>query len=45
MVLSQAELMRLPLLHEVDVTGIDASAGDEGSDKGLIVDCDFECGG
>jgi len=35
MALSQAELMRLPPLYEVDVTGIDASAGDEGSDCGL----------
>ena len=42
MALSQAELMRLPLLYEVDVTGIDASRP---AMKGLIVDCDSECGG
>ena len=33
-VLSQAELMRLPLLYEVVVTGTDASAGDERSECG-----------
>ena len=35
MALSQAKLMRLPMLYEVDVTGIDASAGDEESDCGM----------